>query len=224
MALQQRYRYIHTARLVLEQNGEVLFLAQTKQNGNGFTLPGGKIQGAEFAKDALVREIKEEIGLELKKKQLVLRHVAFKKLKSLIEIIFFFYTDILTGDPVICEPEKFKEIRWFMPKDYPSKMPPIIKQSLKRIHDGKLYTEFPKVKKNKNNPNPEQSTLINDSDNKKVKKSLQKKKSIDNLVSKTNNKQANSVNKKTKKPRDKQKEKTKPQQGNLSETEMPQTI
>lgn len=224
MALQQRFRIIHTARLVLEQNGEVLFLAQTKQNGNGFTLPGGKIQGAEFAKDALVREIKEEIGLEVKKKQLVLRHVAFKKLKSLIEIIFFFYTDILTGDPVICEPEKFKEIRWFMPKDYPVKMPPIIKQSLKRIHDGKFYTEFPKPKKNKNNTNIESAIFIKDLNDKKKKKSLEKVKSGETVKPVTNTTETNIVDKKKKKLLGKQKEKINPKQDNAADSLMPQLI
>ena len=217
MALQQRYRIIHTARLVLEQNGEVLFLAQTKQNGNGFSLPGGKIQGAEFAKDALIRETKEEIGLDIKKKQLVLRHVSFKKLKSVIEIIFFFYTDLLTGDPIICEPEKFKEIRWFMPKDYPGKMPPIIKQSLKRILDGKLYTEFPKPKKSKNNPITEQGILIKDSNDKKIKKSFETVKSENTIKPFTKKTATNTENKKKKKTIGKQKEKTNPKQHNASD-------
>ena len=131
----------------MEQNGEILFLAQTQENGNGFTLPGGKIEGAEFVKEGLIRETKEEIGIDLKNKQLTLRHVTYKKLGSSIEIIFFFYTDILMGIPVIREPEKFKEIKWFLPKDYPKKMPPVLKKTLLRFHDGNFFTEFPKSKK-----------------------------------------------------------------------------
>ena len=175
--MQKRYRIIHTARLILEQNGEILFLAQTQENGNGFTLPGGKIEGAEFAKEGLIRETREEIGIDLKNKQLTLRHVTYKKLGSSIEIIFFFYTDILTGVPVIREPEKFKETKWFLPKDYPEKMPPVLKKTLLRFHDGKFFTEFPKSKKKIIDPDKlpvreSSSTLIE----KKKKKPVAKKK------------------------------------------------
>ena len=227
MALQKRYRIIHTARLILEQNGEVLFLAQTKQNGNGFSLPGGKVQGVEFAKDGLIRETKEEIGIELKKKQLRLQHVTYKKLKSSIEIIFFFYTDILHGIPTICEPDKFKEIKWFLPKDYPEKMPIVIKETLLRIHDGKNYTEFPKSKKLKNQSiktDANESGLPNVEKKKKKTTQVKVEKKIENPS--LSELEFNKIiqNKKKKKTQNKKKTEAKNKKENISEHPMTQTI
>ena len=199
--MQKRYRIIHTARLILEQNNEILFLAQTLKNGNGFTLPGGKINGEEFAKDALIRETKEEIGIDLKKKQLTLRHVTYKKLASSIEIIFFFYTDILPSAPVIREPEKFKEIKWFLPKDYPAKIPPVLKQTLLRIHDGKNFTEFPKNNKYKLEADKLLNSVVNKTlPEKKKKKPVAKKKPVSASKLLTGETKAALPEKKKKKP------------------------
>ncbi|MBL7816666.1 MAG: NUDIX domain-containing protein [Saprospiraceae bacterium] len=147
MPIQQRFRTVLTARLLLEYRDHLLFLAQTKANGGGYTLPGGKIEGAEFAKDALVRETFEEVGVIVKKKNLELVHITHRKLKSVIEIIFLFKASGWTGEMVVKEPEKFREAIWLPYDEAPERLTAVLKYTLTRLAKGYSYSEFPKFKK-----------------------------------------------------------------------------
>jgi ADP-ribose pyrophosphatase YjhB (NUDIX family) len=122
-------------------------LAQTKTNGGGYTLPGGKIEGLEFAKDALVRETFEEVGVILERNKLRLVHITHRKLKSVIEIIFLFQASDWSGEMAVKEPEKFREATWLPVDEPPERLTTVLKYTLDRLAKGKFYSEFPKVKK-----------------------------------------------------------------------------
>ncbi len=151
MPPQNRRRTTLTVRLILEDSEKILMLAQTKLNGDGYTLPGGKIDAIEFAKEALIRESKEEVDIIIKKKDLQLAHVIFNKLKGSTEIIFFFSTDTWLNIPRIVETEKFKECIWVSPYELPEKTTTLVKTALKRWVSGKKYSETPKSKKKSTN-------------------------------------------------------------------------
>ena len=53
---------IFAVRLIVEENGQMLFLRQTKRNGGRYTLIGGNVEEHEFAREALSREALEEAG------------------------------------------------------------------------------------------------------------------------------------------------------------------
>ena len=176
--VQQRYRTILTARLLLEKEGKCLFLEQTPRNGSGFTLPGGKIEGIEFAKDALVRETLEEIGIVIPKKTLELVHVTQRKLKSLIEIIFFFRsTSDWTGDIVVKEPEKFIDTTWESIESPPEKLTNVLTHAFASMAQGKMYSQFPKAKKKVEKPLTDdvEEVKIEHKKTKKIDKKTEKK-------------------------------------------------
>ena len=145
--IQRRFRTVLTARLLLEYRDHWLFLQQTPKNGGGFTLPGGKIDGEEFAKDALVREVFEETNLLVSRKSMTLVHVAQRKLKSIIEIIFLFKSDEFTGEIQNKEPLNFDNTVWLPTDEPPKGLSPVIVYALRRMEKDKFYSEFPKVKK-----------------------------------------------------------------------------
>ncbi len=147
MPTQNRRRTTLTTRLILEDADKILMLAQTKINGDGFTLPGGKIEAIEFAKEALIRECKEEIDIIIKKKDLQLAHIVFNKLKGSTEIVFFFSAKNWKNAPRIVEVEKFSECIWVSPLEIPEKTTTTVKNALKRWLGGKGYSEIPKTKK-----------------------------------------------------------------------------
>ncbi|MFM8484808.1 MAG: NUDIX domain-containing protein, partial [Bacteroidota bacterium] len=51
---------IFAVRLILEDQGRLLFLRQSKRNGGRYTLIGGNVEETEFAREALAREAEEE--------------------------------------------------------------------------------------------------------------------------------------------------------------------
>jgi 8-oxo-dGTP diphosphatase len=142
-----RFRTILTARLLLSYREHYLFLAQTPRNGGGYTFPGGKIEGEEFAREALVREVFEEVGLIVLPKSLDLVHITQRKQDSVIEIIFFFKADEFIGELSVKEPLKFRAAEWLPMDEPPPKLTGVLEHSLKRIEAGKFYSEFPKKKK-----------------------------------------------------------------------------
>ncbi len=154
MPTSRRFRTILTARLILEYREHILYLAQTPANGGGYTLPGGKIEGEEFAKEALVREILEEVGIAVPKKSLKLALVVYKRLHSTTEIIFFFKSKKWEGELGVKETHKFLKTEWHPIDEPPKRLPAVIKAAFVAIGKEKIYMEYPssKPKAVKNKP------------------------------------------------------------------------
>ena len=146
--LKRRFRTILTARLLLEYREHLLFLQQTPRNGDGFTLPGGKIEGEEFAKEALIREAFEEVGIVLSPKMLKMVHVTHRKIDSVVEVIFFFHAHHDTlSEPVIKEPEKFQNAVWLPLDEPPTKLTSVLTHAFEAWRKGKYFSQYTKSKK-----------------------------------------------------------------------------
>ncbi|MBK6612114.1 MAG: NUDIX hydrolase [Sphingobacteriales bacterium] len=61
--------------LFLEKEGQILLMERQLLQGGGFTLPGGHVDANETAYKALKREVFEETGIKIKRKNLRLIHV-----------------------------------------------------------------------------------------------------------------------------------------------------
>jgi 8-oxo-dGTP diphosphatase len=143
MATPQRFRILLTARLLLHYREHTLYLMQTKGNGGGYTLPGGGIEGEEFAKEGLIREAFEEIGIVISKKSLKLVHVMHKRLKSTVEIIFFYKAFKWKNEPEVKELDKFSKCVWLPNDEPPKRLPAVIKAAMSDIAVDKIYSQFP---------------------------------------------------------------------------------
>lgn len=132
-----------TTRLLLEYQGQVLFLKQTNKNGGGFTLPGGRVEVFEYAKQALVRETREETGIKIKKGDLQLVHIIHHQMKQTSEFVLFFKAEQWFGELKIKEPEKFKKTVWIPYTELPKKMPLILQFAFKQMQLQLVYSEYP---------------------------------------------------------------------------------
>jgi 8-oxo-dGTP diphosphatase len=151
--LKNHVRTILTARLLLECDKKILFLEQTPLNGGGLTLPGGKIEAEEFAKEALVREVSEEIGVQIAKKTLKLVHVTHRITESASEIILFFYTASEGAiEAAMKEPQKFHKAVLLSTDTVPKELTGVLKHAFESMNKGKFFSQFPKIKKKNNEP------------------------------------------------------------------------
>lgn len=132
-------------RLILIDKGSILLIKQTKPNGGKFTFVGGRIEKEEFAKASLVREAKEEAGIEIDAKNLQLAHVLHKKDSQNMRIILYFKTEKWEGDPQNLEPEKFKKVKWHKLDALPKGLSRTARHVLKMYRTGYMYSELERV-------------------------------------------------------------------------------
>ncbi|MFK7984164.1 MAG: NUDIX domain-containing protein [Saprospiraceae bacterium] len=141
-----------TARVIIEQDDQYLFLLQTDERGGRLSLPGGGIKYKESVRKGLVREVKEETNLIVSKKALIPVHTHYRKKKQALEIIFFFKITINDfSDLALNEPEKFTHFVWHSKENIPKNLIPECKIALKKINKGIIFSEKRKKKKKSKN-------------------------------------------------------------------------
>jgi ADP-ribose pyrophosphatase YjhB (NUDIX family) len=140
---------VFAVRLIVEKDGKMLFLHQTKQNGGGFSLVGGNVEDREFAREALAREAKEEAGISIVASELQLVHVLHRhKLKKNEQsLVLYFKTVGFEGDPEPLERKKFRDVVWLPTDALPDNVSKATRHVLDNLKRGEIYSEFPSRKK-----------------------------------------------------------------------------
>ena len=117
--------------IVTDSRGRVLLLKHRFRPGSGWGLPGGFIEHGEQPEEALRRELREEIGLEVEQLRLFTVR-AFKKPKQ-VEIVFMAQA---IGSPEELSFE-IQEAGWFLQGEFPSELPRDQTALIKRaLNDG----------------------------------------------------------------------------------------
>ncbi|KKP23890.1 MAG: hypothetical protein SZ59_C0003G0114 [candidate division TM6 bacterium GW2011_GWF2_28_16] len=130
----------------LKDNNKILFLKRTK-NGWGYgnyTLPGGSVDANESIRMAAIREIKEEVGVDIKEKDLKFLHVTNIKIKEKEEPLlgFYFLVDNFFGEPKNIEPDKCEYITWLDADNLPENIVKELKVVLEKISKNEFYSEI----------------------------------------------------------------------------------
>jgi len=120
--------------IVTDGRGRVLLLKHRFRPGSGWGLPGGFIEQGEQPGEALRRELREEIGLEVAELKLFAVR-AFRTPKQ-VEIVFIGQAMSAIGSPDELSFE-IQEAVWFLPGEFPKELPPDQTELIKRaLNDG----------------------------------------------------------------------------------------
>ena len=117
--------------VILDNAGRVLLLKHRFRPGTGWGMPGGFMQEGEQPEEALRRELREEVGLEVEKLELLTTR-AFKVPRQ-VEIVF---TAQAIGDTNELNYE-IQKAAWFFPDELHQELPKDQAQIIKRaLNDG----------------------------------------------------------------------------------------
>jgi len=139
----QRFKITPAVYLVLIKEDKMLLSRRYKTGyfDGYYSLPAGHLDGKETCKQALVREAKEEIGLDLDSSGLKFIHAMNRKIPEDERIDFFFTIDEWEEEPKIMEPEKCDDLGWFEINNLPENIIPHVKQAINCFMNDINYSE-----------------------------------------------------------------------------------
>jgi 8-oxo-dGTP pyrophosphatase MutT (NUDIX family) len=118
---------LSSSAMVFNRAGQVLLVKQG-QRGRGWELPGGHVRKSEGSVAALLREVKEETGLDIKPQKLIgVFHIPAERITDLV--FLGLHRDARKPRPR--QPE-IEACGFFSPKELPKPMRPFVR---KRIAD-----------------------------------------------------------------------------------------
>ncbi|XLQ20489.1 MAG: NUDIX domain-containing protein [Candidatus Moraniibacteriota bacterium] len=126
--------------LILNDKGEALLMKRGKKVRNevGFwSKPGGGVHFGEIAIDAMKREIKEELDIEIEITGYLPHTDHFVELDKQHWASFNFIAYITKGEPRNMEPEKCDEIRWIALDKLPAKTTQTTLEPIENYKNGK---------------------------------------------------------------------------------------
>lgn len=149
MGSNNRFR-IKFAVYIIPRDGDKVLLSLRQGTGwkdGWFSLVAGHVDGGEAAELAMVREAKEEIGIDVRLEDL--RHVyTMHRLGENPEdeyIDVFFECDNWSGEVENLEPEKCGELRWVEVDSLPENILDYVKVVLERYPIGITYSSEERI-------------------------------------------------------------------------------
>ena len=105
---------------------------------NQYDLPGGHLEKEEDLYDAMIREAKEELGIEIKREDMQIVHIYHHFEKDMLK--FVFKVKIFKNEIQNLEPEKCKELKWVDIENLPVNTISGIRRELEYIKSKKHYS------------------------------------------------------------------------------------
>jgi len=130
-------------RGVLIREGKVLLLHRTRAKGGGYNLVGGHVNPGEPPATALIREIREEIGVHINMEKAELMRVVYReKRNSPPKLHLVFWIHEWEGEPFNRETTKCLGIRWFPLDQLPPQLATVAGLVLRLEDQHPFYVEL----------------------------------------------------------------------------------
>ena len=136
----EREKFLSAVYLILKnEQGEILLQRRTNTNlwENYLGLPAGHVDKGENVCQAIIREAKEELDIEISMEDLIDVFMVNRKNKSLDPYFdVYFEVSKYKGQIKINEPDKCKELIWCNPEKLPDDMIDFEKEAIENNKEG----------------------------------------------------------------------------------------
>jgi 8-oxo-dGTP pyrophosphatase MutT (NUDIX family) len=138
-----RHKIIPASYLMLLDGDKVLLQRRfnTGYEDGNYSLPAGHVDAGESFTQAMVRETREEINIDIPQ-DVKVAHMAHRKSDDSERIDAFFVVKEWTGEIKNLEPNKCDDLSWFDMDDLPENTISFLKDIIPAIRDGKIYSEY----------------------------------------------------------------------------------
>jgi len=145
--MQQRHTNVPASYLVIFKDNKVLLLkrANTGFEDGNYSVIAGHVEKGESFSDCIIREAKEEAGIEINRKDIKVAHIMHRKttLQEGNERVDTFFTATKwEGEITNMEPNKCDDLAFFALDNLPSNMVEYVKQVIDDIKNGIFYSEY----------------------------------------------------------------------------------
>jgi mutator protein MutT len=121
--MEQKYPRVGVGAVVLDQQGRILLQLRKKPpEANHWSIPGGRVEFMETVENAIVRELKEELGIVVEVVALlcVTNHIVPSDDAHWVSPAF--HVRVVSGEASNLEPHATKEMRWFPISELPAEL------------------------------------------------------------------------------------------------------
>lgn len=142
----ERFKAVPASYLVLMKDNKILMAKRfnTGYEDGNYSLPAGHVDAGENFTQCVVREVKEEIGIDVKHQDLKVVHVMHRDLgegEIGNRIDVFFTAEKWQGNIENKELEKCDDLSWFDLNNLPENIIPYIRQAIDCIKNKVIYSE-----------------------------------------------------------------------------------
>lgn len=143
-----RHTLIPASYVFLKKGNRYLFSRrfQTGYEDGKWSLPAGHVEEGETFTQCMIREAKEEIGVDIAEGDLQVAHVlqrdSHTEKETRYRMELFFVCEKWTGEPKILEPNKCDGLDWIDPSALPDTVLPYICHVAEMIEKGVMYSEY----------------------------------------------------------------------------------
>ncbi len=139
-----RHKLIPAAYILLFKENKVLLQRRmnTGYKDGEYGVPAGHVEEGETIKEALIREIREEIGINIDLNDIKFVYISNRMIVDNERIDFFFTTDKWENEIVNNEPEKCDELDWFDVDNLPDNTISYIRKAIEASLKNVFYQEF----------------------------------------------------------------------------------
>jgi 8-oxo-dGTP pyrophosphatase MutT (NUDIX family) len=146
--VKRRNKVVPASYLVLRRDGKVLLLRRfnTGYEDGNYSMVAGHVDAGETFTGAIIREAKEEAGIDIDPKNLKVVHVMHRDSKEsdgLNERIdIFLEATQWSGDIENKESHKCDDLSWFDITNLPENIIPYVRKAVECIRDDIFYSEY----------------------------------------------------------------------------------
>lgn len=141
---QKYFKFISASHLFLIKGNKILLLKRQNtgyEDGN-FSVIAGHLDGGETPRETMLREAKEEGGININPRYLKLVHVMHRNAKDGERIDWFFVAKKWRGQLKNMEPNKCDRLNWFSLSHLPKNVIPYVRIAINNFQKSINYSEF----------------------------------------------------------------------------------